>query len=89
MIKPFEWLVGMTTNLVVQNLTTGFCFYIQCYSVNYLQLLTAKTKTKICDFRTEINIQTPKQETRDIRVNICVFTEGMSAATRDGQTKQD
>lgn len=51
--------------------------------------MAAKPKTKICDFRTEINIVSPKPETRDIRVNICMFTEGMSAATRDGQAKQD
>lgn len=74
MIKPFERLVGMTTNLVVQNLTTGFRFYIQCYSVNCLQPLTAETKTKLCDFRTEINIQSPKPETRDILGQyLCVY----------------
>lgn len=54
------------------------------------QTTDSQTKEeKICDFRTEFNIQSSKQETRYIWVNICVFTEGMSAATRDGQTTQD
>lgn len=81
----------MTTNLVVQNWNTGFRFYIQCYSELFAQTTDCQTKGKKNSviFRTEINIQSEKQETRDIWVNICVFTEGMSAATRDGQTKQD